>query len=84
MGRLIVIEKDELTEIFDERFINFKKQIVDLLSSGGEKLFTINQVAKLTGKSHAGIASLVNKGVIKTNKANLIPETELKIFLEAR
>jgi hypothetical protein len=85
MERIVIIPEQELDSKISNCILNALKQFhAENNHNEGDKLYTINQVAKLTGKSHAGIRSLVERGVIKTNKANLIHETELRAFLAAK
>lgn len=85
MEKIVIIPEQELDSKISTCLMNVLKQFhSENNHDEGDKLYTINQVAKLTGKSHAGIRSLVERGTIKTNKANLIPESELREFLKTK
>jgi hypothetical protein len=45
------------------------------------KLYSINGIAKLTGKSHRTIKKLVGQGVIKSTKNGLITEEAINDYL---
>jgi len=82
---MVIIPEEELdNKIFVQVSRALQQFNAEQTSQSGEKLYTINQIAKLTGKSHAGIRALVDKGIIKSNKANLISESSLKEFLEMK
>ena len=45
------------------------------------KLFSINAVAKIIGRSHKTVTALVKSGTIKSTPDGLITETALNIYL---
>lgn len=75
MGNLILMEEEQVIGIV-------KKAIEDALKGrqneqvykNPPKLFTINQVAKMLGRSHATITKMVNTGVIRSTKSRMIPQ----------
>ena len=49
-----------------------------------KKLYTINEVRLLLGKSHKKVSQMVNAGIIKANTDKLIPKQELDRYLMAQ
>ncbi|MFC2101115.1 hypothetical protein ACFLRZ_04720, partial [Bacteroidota bacterium] len=45
------------------------------------KLYSINKVAKMLGKSHATIKKLVDNKIIETTRDGWIPETSINKYL---
>ena len=81
MTNLIILTVEEFEERIErvlEKHENNKKKL------RSEKLFTINQVAKRTCKSHATIKKYVNAGIIKANQVGLISETAINDFLKTK
>lgn len=75
---IIVIAKQDLKPLLMEVLIEFEKT----KSKGiGEKLYYINQVAKLLGKSFATIKKLALNGTIRTTRNGLIPESAIEEYL---
>jgi hypothetical protein len=80
MTDLIIIQKEELEGVVYktlQRFDSEKNRVQ------GDRLFTINQVAKRLGKSHATIKKLVGLGIIKSNRIGLISEQTINDFLKS-
>lgn len=75
MEKIIVTSSEELKKIIgnviDEKFP--KEEIT-------EKTYSINQVAKLLGRSHKKISDLVNLGILKTTPDNRIFESSLRAY----
>jgi len=75
---VIVTTRQELSEVIE----SVMKKIEAQKSKGvGEKLYYVNQIAKLTSKSHATISKLVKNGTIRSTKDGLIPESAVEDWL---
>lgn len=79
MGNLVIIDQDELKSIIKKTLIEYD---AEKSKDKGERLWTINQVAKRLGKAHATIKKLVANGLIRTTKDGLIPESSLEDYLK--
>lgn len=75
MDRIIITSPTELETII-EKVIDKKLGKDDVL----EKTYSINQVAKLLGRSHKKISDLVALGVLKTTPDNRIYESSIKSY----
>lgn len=75
MERIIVTTPTELENIiekvFDRKIVSEEKV---------EKTYSINQVAKLLGRSHRKISDLVALGVLKTTLDNRIYESSIREY----
>lgn len=75
MNRIIVTTPTELESIIekviDKRIIPEEKI---------EKTYSINQVAKLLGRSHKKISDLVALGILKTTPDNRIYESSIREY----
>lgn len=78
MCEIILTTKSELKSLLIQVLIEYDKEKA---LSIPEKVFTINHVAKMLGKAHATIKKLVNKGIIKSTKDGLIPESAINDYL---
>ncbi len=76
-----VTSKEELAEVIESIMIKLesKKQ-----KGVGEKLYYINQVAKMLGKSHTTIKKACLSGLIRTTPDGLIPESALEDYLAGK
>lgn len=76
-----VTSKEELTEVLESIFLKLeaKKQ-----KGVGEKLYYINQVAKMLGKSHTTIKKACLAGLIRTTTDGLIPESAIEDYLNRK
>ncbi|KAA4737546.1 helix-turn-helix domain-containing protein, partial [Bacteroides fragilis] len=63
--------KKVLNEVLDERIS--QKEVV-------EKTYSINQVAKMLGRSHKKISDLVASGILKTTPDNRIFESSIREY----
>lgn len=63
--------KKALNEVLDERIS--QKEII-------EKTYSINQVAKMLGRSHKKISDLVVAGILKTTPDNRIFESSIREY----
>lgn len=75
MNRIIVTTPTELESII-EKVID--KKIIP--EEKIEKTYSINQVAKLLGRSHKKISDLVALGVLKTTPDNRIYESSIREY----
>lgn len=50
--------------------------------NGSIVLYTINQVAKKLGKAHPTIKKMIERGVLKATKDNLITEAAINEYLQ--
>ncbi|NDV97491.1 hypothetical protein D0T84_21730 [Dysgonomonas sp. 521] len=75
MDRIIVTTPTELESIiekvFDRKIVSEEKV---------EKTYSINQVAKLLGRSHKKVSDLVALGVLKTTPDNRIFESSIRAY----
>ena len=84
MTNLVVIQEDQL-----ERQIRkaVREEVKTSLSEhdrerNGDRLYTINQVAKRLFKSHSTIKKYCAQGFIQTTKSGLIPESAIEKYLQ--
>lgn len=75
MNRIIITTPTELESII-EKVID--KKIIP--EEKIEKTYSINQVAKLLGRSHKKISDLVALGVLKTTPDNRIYESSIREY----
>lgn len=75
MEKIIVITPTELESMIEKVF---DRKIV--LEEKVEKTYSINQVAKLLGRSHKKISDLVAIGVLKTTADNRIYESSIREY----
>jgi excisionase family DNA binding protein len=75
---VIVTQKNEIKEILKEAMSELEKERE---AKTPDKLYTVNQVAKRLGRAHETISKLVKKGMIKTTKDGLIPESAINEYL---
>ena len=75
MDRIIVTSPTEL-EIIIEKVIDKKLG----KEEAPEKTYSINQVAKLLGRSHKKVSDLVALGVLKTTPDNRIFESSIRAY----
>jgi hypothetical protein len=83
MTQVVLIDKSDLETAVKTAV---KSAIIELndeqrRQSEGEKLLTINQVAKRLGKAHATIKKLIKLRYIKTTKDGMISEAALNEYL---
>ena len=78
MSDIILTTKQELAQTIKSVLVEFDNEKTAKL---GEKLYTINQIAKKLGKAHATIKKLVTNGYLKTTKDGLIPESAINEYL---
>lgn len=75
MEKIVVITPTELEnmieKVFDRKIVSEEKV---------EKTYSINQVAKLLGRSHKKISDLVALGVLKTTPDNRIYESSIREY----
>ena len=75
MEKIIGITPTELEsmieKVFDRKIVSEEKV---------EKTYSINQVAKLLGRSHKKISDLVALGVLKTTADNRIYESSIREY----
>ncbi len=78
-SKLIVTDREELKEILESIILRIEEK----KNQGvGEKVFYINQVAKMLGKAHSTVKKLATAGIIRTTKNGLIPESAIKEYLD--
>jgi len=75
MDRIIVTSPTELETII-EKVIDKKLG----KEEAPEKTYSINQVAKLLGRSHKKVSDLVALGVLKTTPDNRIFESSIRAY----
>lgn len=75
MNRIIVTTPTELENII-EKVIDKKISTEEKI----EKTYSINQVAKLLGRSHKKISDLVALGILKSTPDNRIYESSIKEY----
>lgn len=77
----ILTSKEDLTEVIESimQKIESRKQ-----KGVGEKLYYINQVAKMLGKSHATIKKACLAGLIRTTVDGQIPHSAIEDYIKAK
>ncbi|NDV59116.1 hypothetical protein [Bacteroides sp. 519] len=75
MEKIIVTTPTELESIIEKVF---DRKIVP--EEKVEKTYSINQVAKLLGRSHKKVSDLVALGVLKTTPDNRIFESSIRAY----
>lgn len=78
MSDIILTTKQELANTIKSVLLEYDNEKA---SKQPEKIFTINQVSKSLGKAHATIKKLVEKGIIRSTKDGLIPESAINDYL---
>ena len=78
MNNIILITKAELR---NEILSALNQHYNQTKTKHPPKLYSINQVAKLLGKSHSTIKKYVLEGMIKTTKSGLISEEAINEYL---
>lgn len=75
MDRIIVTTATELETII-EKVLDRKIKTEEI----PEKTYSINQVAKLLGRSHKKISDLVSLGILKTTVDNRVLESSIREY----
>jgi len=75
---VIVTQEEDIKEILKAAIYEVEKE---KNANTPDKLYTINKIAKRLGRSHDTINKLVKRGVIKTTKDGLIPESAINEYL---
>jgi excisionase family DNA binding protein len=75
---VIIVDPQSIKEIFKNALREVEEEN---RATQPCKLLTINQVAKMLGRAHETIKKLTVKGVIKTTKDGLIPESAVNEYL---
>jgi len=78
MSKIILTTNEELKEMIKSALREYN---LEVNSNTPDKLYTINKIAKRLGRSHDTINKLVKRGVIKTTKDGLIPESAINEYL---
>lgn len=78
MSEIILTTKQDLVRIIRVALIEHDDEKASKLP---EKVYTINQVAKILGKAHATIKKLVEKGYIESTKDGLIKGSAINEYL---
>lgn len=78
MEELIISTKQELRTIIKTVLAEYDKEKA---SKAPTKVYSINQVAKLLGKSYNTIKKYVDKGIIKSTTNGLITESAINEYL---
>jgi len=82
METMILTSAKDLKNLMKEAITEVKSEEQKRLS--GQKLFTINEVAKRLGKAHGTIKKLCKAGVIETTKSGLITEQAIENYLSRK
>lgn len=77
METIIVTSESSIEKII-ERVID--KKMPKTAESLAEKTFSINQVAKMLGRSHKKISDLVASGILRTTPDRRIYESSIKEY----
>lgn len=77
----ILTSKEDLAEVIESIMLKIKSKEQRGI---GEKLYYINQVAKLLGKSHTTIKKACLAGFIRTTANGLIPESAIEEYLNRK
>lgn len=78
MSEIILTTKQDLVKAIKSVLVEHDNEKA---LQGPEKLYTINQVAKMLGKAHATIKKFVDAGIIRSTSNGLIPENAVNEFL---
>jgi len=78
MSDIILTTKQELEQSIKSVLVEYDKEKASKLP---EKVYTINQIAKMLGKAHATIKKLVKNEFIKSTKDGLITESAINEYL---
>ena len=78
MSEIILTTKDELKDVFFDVFAEMERK---KKASQPPKLYTVSELARLTGKAYATIRKLVKNGTIPTTKSGLITEEAINEYL---
>jgi hypothetical protein len=78
MAEILITTREELKAIIMETLVEFS-QIGKI-----EKVYNINQVAKMTGKAHATITKYVSLGIIKSTTSGQITEGAINQWLNIK
>lgn len=79
MKNIVLLDKDDLKDALKAAIREFYKEKEN--REAGDKLYTINQVAKKLGKAHRTIKKLVQAGVIRSTKNGLIPHSAVEEYI---
>ena len=79
MKNIVLVDKDELKDALKSAIKEFYKEKEN--RETGDKLYTINYVARKLGKAHRTIKNLVQAGVIRSTKNGLIPHSALEEYI---
>jgi hypothetical protein len=79
MANLLITEPSELKSLIKSALLEYDQE---KNKDKGEKLWTVNQVAKRLGKAHNTIKKLTNSGLIKTTASGLISEKAINEYLQ--
>ena len=85
MDALIILNEEQI----DVKIYNaVRRSILEIEreknSISGDRLYSINQVAKRLGKSHATISKLVKLNIIHTTKNGYISESAIEEYLQKK
>ncbi len=78
MSEIILTTKQDLEKVIKAVLVAHDNEKALKLP---EKVYTINQVAKMLGKAHATIKKLVERGYIKSTKDGLIKGSAINEYL---
>ena len=85
MAEIIITTNDQLYEVQKRATMDGLAEFeAQRKARENMRLYTKNQVAKITGKAHATISKMLRDGVIKGTVDGLIPEVELQRYLAGK
>lgn len=80
--KIVIIEENELRALIEDACGKaIQKHLKAALKGPGEKVFYINQVAKMLGKSHTTIKKACISGLIRTTPDGQISESAIEEYL---
>lgn len=79
MKVIFEISESDLKSIIRSTLVDFENEKNQNLEI---QLYTINQVAKKLGKAHSTIKKMIEKGVLKATKDNLLSESTINEYLQ--
>ena len=79
MESMVITTSKDLKNLVKQAIIEVKTE--EEKKRQGQKLYTINEVARRLGKAHNTIKKLCLAGVIKTTKSGLITEAAIEEYL---
>lgn len=78
MNKLIILTEEHIKTLLKEVFRELRSEEK---KEGGVKLYSINQVRKILGRSHKTVTKLVRMGILEATVDNRISEEAIENYL---